>query len=97
MYKYKIKHKEFYYQTVLGDKKLRSRVVYTLITADSESDAIKKLDRDKKLILRIDFLGKKKEDIFGAWFDTWSNKAKDRDKNLAYRVRMNKLSKDCND
>ncbi len=74
--RYKVTHKEYYFTTVAGIRKERSRVVYTILTAESKQHAIEKLNRAYNLILAVDFLGYRKEDIYGDYLEEWVQRKK---------------------
>ena len=64
---YKITHRE-------RDHTKTWRTIYTLVPAESQHEALKKLDRHKSTIKSIKLLGVQKEDTFEHWFEVWSEK-----------------------
>jgi len=66
---YKITHKE-------RDHSKTWRTVYSIVPALTREDAIKKLDRHKSLIKKIEFLGVQKKDTYAQYWNCWNDKKK---------------------
>ncbi len=57
---------------------------YTLIPADSKSDAIRKVKPE--IIISVEDLGEQREDKFKDWWDIWNSKAKNSKKAIQEEV-----------
>jgi hypothetical protein len=58
---------------------------YTLIPADSKSDAIRKVKPE--IIISVEDLGEQQEDKFKDWWDIWNSKAKNSKKTIQEEIR----------
>ena len=89
---YKIKHCE-------RDHTKTWRTIYTLILAESQHEALKKLDRHESTIKSIKLLGVQKEDTFEHWFEVWSEKIqtqKDDNRYAIYKIKSPSYYKKIN-
>ena len=80
---YKITHRE-------RDHTKTWRTIYTLVPAESQHEALKKLDRHENTIKSIKLLGVQKEDTFEHWFAVWSEKIrnqKDDNRHAIYKIK----------
>jgi len=80
---YKITHRE-------RDHTKIWRTIYTLVPAETQDEALKKLDRHENTIKSIKLLGVQKEDTFEHWFEVWSEKIqnqKDDNRHAIYKIK----------
>ena len=89
---YKITHRE-------RDHTKTWRTIYTLVPAESQHEALKKLDRHENTIKSIKLLGVQKEDTFEHWFEVWSEKIRNQkvdNRHAIYKIKSPSYYKKIN-
>ena len=89
---YKITHRE-------RDHTKTWRTIYTLVPAESQHEALKKLDRHESTIKSIKLLGVQKEDTFEHWFEVWSEKIRNQEvdnRHAIYKIKSPSYYKKIN-
>ena len=71
---------------IIHTKDLGEPTYYTIVHAESETEALDKVKPG--ILLDIVAHGKKREDIFQEWFETWSNKVKNHKETIQHEIRQ---------